>query len=523
MRTNAYHLHQGYINLKNKNKLDFLLRLKHKIQDCELHEIFSSPFILRSISQDTEIIVRQFLLSILLGNEFNKKILIFLSNKKKIITPLPKQWRKVLEEEDIAVNHFFSSLLFGFLVLKFYIFSYFEIFYQIFLNFKNIFNKKNYVETPYIYFDSLELNNLPHSNSDSYEIMSWYKKKYVEEKNIFCHSVKNFQPPSDFTEKIFYKASPSIILSRYVHVFSLLLEGFKLIGFSSINFFKLRWWHALLGREMIKALPFKIANADKNFIAKEYFFHNSGWIYRPAWSYIAEEKGAKISFYYYSTNNQNFSLKHNIKNYISRLPWYGIKTMTWPHYLVWDAQQKNFILTNVKRKPSIEIVGPIWFSDNNIRYDLKKNSLLIFDVPPFKEIIVETLGLDIEIHHPFAALKFIEDIYDATRQFDINIYIKCKRENPLMEPIYLDLLKKISKNSNVFLLDPRISANSVIPQSIATINYPFTSTAQISIEENIPAIYYDPLSIFNKNQSPVPVLDSKQEIENWITALFKND
>ena len=152
--------------------------------------------------------------------------------------------------------------------------------------------------------------------------MSWYKKKYVEEKNIFCHSVKNFQPPSDFTEKIFYKASPSIILSRYVHVFSLLLEGFKLIGFSSINFFKLRWWHALLGREMIKALPFKIANADKNFIAKEYFFHNSGWIYRPAWSYIAEEKGAKISFYYYSTNNQNFSLKNHIKNYISTIELY---------------------------------------------------------------------------------------------------------------------------------------------------------------------------------------------------------
>ena len=89
MRTNAYHLHQGYINLKNKNKLDFLLRLKHKIQDCELHEIFSSPFILRSISQDTEIIVRQFLLSILLGNEFNKKILIFLSNKKKLSLHYP--------------------------------------------------------------------------------------------------------------------------------------------------------------------------------------------------------------------------------------------------------------------------------------------------------------------------------------------------------------------------------------------------------------------------------------------------
>ena len=101
MRTNAYHLHQGYINLKNKNKLDFLLRLKHKIQDCELHEIFSSPFILRSISQDTEIIVRQFLLSILL-NQPNKKILIFLSNKKKIITPLPKKIRISLEEEDIA-------------------------------------------------------------------------------------------------------------------------------------------------------------------------------------------------------------------------------------------------------------------------------------------------------------------------------------------------------------------------------------------------------------------------------------
>ena len=83
MKSNAYHLHQGYSNLKNENKLDFLLKLKHKIQDCELQEIFRSPFILRAISQDTEIIVRQFLVSILLGNEFNKKILIFLSNKKK--------------------------------------------------------------------------------------------------------------------------------------------------------------------------------------------------------------------------------------------------------------------------------------------------------------------------------------------------------------------------------------------------------------------------------------------------------
>jgi polysaccharide biosynthesis PFTS motif protein len=523
MKSNAYHLHQGYINLKNENKLDFLLRLKHKIQDCELQEIFSSPFILRSISQDTEIIVRQFLVSILLGNEFNKKILIFLSNKKKIISPLPKQWRKILEEEGIAVNHFFSSVLFGFLVLKFYIFSYFEIFYQIFLNFKNIFNNKNYSRNPYIYFDSLGLNNLPHSNSDSYEIMSWYKKKYAEENKLFCHSVINFRPPSDFKEEIFYKASPSIILNSYAHIFSLIVEGFRLIAFSSINFFKLRWWHALLGREMIKALPFKIANIDKNLIAKEYFFHNSGWIYRPVWSYIAEEKGAKIIFYYYSTNNQNFSLKHTKKNYISRLPWYGIKIMTWPHYLVWDAQQQNFILANVERRPSTEIVGPIWFSDNNIRYDLKKNSLLIFDVPPFKETIAETHGLDIEIHHPFAALKFIKDIYEATQQFDINIYIKCKRENPLMEPIYLDLLKKISKNSNIFLLDPNISAHSVIPQSIGTINYPFTSTAQISIEENIPAIYYDPLSIFNKNQFSIPILDSKPEIESWITALLTND
>jgi len=166
----------------------------------------------------------------------------------------------------------------------------------------------------------------------------------------------------------------------------------------------------------------------------------------------------------------------------------------------------------------------MWFSDNNIRYKLKRNSLLIFDVPPFRELIAETHGLDIQIHHPFAALKFIKDIFHATKEFDINIYIKCKRENQLVDPMYTDFLQTISNNENIFLLDPGISANSVIPQSIGTINYPFTSTALISQASNVETVYYDPLSIFDKHQFSIPILDSQLEIQNWIKILLdKND
>ena len=90
--------------------------------------------------------------------------------------------------------------------------------------------------------------------------------------------------------------------------------------------------------------------------------------------------------------------------------------------------------------------------------------------------------------------------------------------------MYTDFLQTISNNENIFLLDPGISANSVIPQSIGTINYPFTSTALISQASNVETVYYDPLSIFDKHQFSIPILDSQLEIQNWIKILLdKND
>jgi len=114
------------------------------------------------------------------------------------------------------------------------------------------------------------------------------------------------------------------------------------------------WWHPLLLKEA--ALAAHVRMQPPELMAKDYMFHNTGYLYRPLWTYQAEEQGSRVLFYFYSTNCEPFKRPDGYPP----LP-YAWELMNWPHYLVWDTYQEEFVRRAVGERGDIHVVGPIWF------------------------------------------------------------------------------------------------------------------------------------------------------------------
>ena len=75
---------------------------------------------------------------------------------------------------------------------------------------------------------------------------------------------------------------------------------------------------------------------EVNF-ARKYYFHNSASIFRPLWTYQAEDKGSSVILYFYSAHIYTF--KSPKGKYYNELGNY--RYLNWPKYYVWHDYHKN--------------------------------------------------------------------------------------------------------------------------------------------------------------------------------------
>ena len=69
------------------------------------------------------------------------------------------------------------------------------------------------------------------------------------------------------------------------------------------------------------------------------------------------------------------------------------------------------------------------------------------------------------------------------------------------------------------MVHPNVSAFNIIEQSSRIISAPFSSPSIIGKINKIPSIYYDPQSIFLKNNPAahdVEIVNNKSTLEKWI-------
>jgi polysaccharide biosynthesis PFTS motif protein len=515
---------RSYRVLKQSGQIDLIAKVKEALteQKFSLSSKDFSPLLMGAGCSNGEIVVRQYLLIRIGGLRLNQALLYALGKSDgKVIFPLPKEWRTTISNYGFKVSNIRSAILWHLYIFGAWLYGLLQIIKVIFSGFKSL-TQEPKKSKKYVYFANLSSGNLPHGVNDqnSYDIVSWYLQWSGQSKNVKAihHSVTN--SPNKVIDGIdlVFQAQILPALIGWKPVAKYTVWGVISSFIALMDCFRGRWWHALLLNQ--SAISAQVRFLSESKLACEYLFHNSGWIYRPLWTYEVEKKTSKITFYFYSTNCESFK-SHNEYQPIP----YGWKAMNWPRYLVWDKYQADFIRRSVEGKPNIVNVGPIWFQDANKKMPICKNiKIAVFDITPHRNSFYYTLGLAQEFYTPDIVNKFLEDIV-LLANGNYSILWKRKRNvGASAHPLYRALASQLAMLENVILIDSEISAVKIIEQSDIVISIPFTSTALLARFMGRPTVYYDPKGITQKDDRAahgIDIIIGRNELANWLKFQIK--
>ena len=516
---------RGYRILKNSKKLDAIASVK-KCLTVEINSINEGCFSRRIYGAGlkyAEKITTQYLLVKIGGLGLNKALLYSVGEEGgRVIYPLPKFWRRVIESHNFKVSNFWCSLLWQLYIILYLGFGLLKVL-KIFLSGAGDFKSKNSSNkcSSYVYFDGLVEGNLQNEIEGRRNIFSWYLQWHGRKKNIqsLKHNVGACSAQINLAKhRIEFQRSPVPSLVGLISRLQYLSWGLTASLIAFVDALRGHWWHAFLLNQA--ADLGKVIHTKPHMMAREYLFHNSGWIYRPLWTYEAEARGSEISFYFYSTNCENF-MKKDGSTSIS----YGWKAMTWSRYLVWDDRQAEYIKEAVGIQ-NISVVGEIWFL-NGMQFDAPiAFDVAVFDVQPVRNSFYCTLGLEIEYYRPNTSILFLSDIYNLLSDRMV-VALKIKREiNKLAHPQYVEYLKGLALSPNFLNIDSKVYSVDIIEKCIAVISMPFTSTAIQGRAAGKPSVYYDPEGLIEKNDPAahgIPIISGKLELEHWISRLAKSN
>ncbi len=518
---------RGFRLLKQSGQLAKISNIKEALTNTVIEQCQDrlSQHIFGAGTGMGEQVIRQYLLLRIGGTSLNKSILLYegkANASSKLIHPMPREWQTKLEEHGIRVAKFRSSLLWKCYVLLLIAYGLTTFFKHIYTNFLAVIKLERVEpDSKHAYFLSISKGNLPNRNKagKSYDILSWYYERMGSGSaiNNLYHGVISV---SDSTlidgVGIKYRSSPIPPISDLSSLL-FVIWGLKAIGLSFLDFLRGRWWHAFILHEATLAAMVRLQKPEK--LAQDYLFNNSNWFYRPLWTYDAEKLGARILFYFYSTNVEQFRRSDGNKGVT-----YGWQAASWPHYLVWDNYQVSFLRNEVGSRAQVSVVGTIWFNSNDKELPpLPANTIAVFDVQPIRDSLFQALGADSEYYTPHTTNQFLIDIYEVLAESNFNLALKCKRNiGKLLHPKYEKLVGEMSSSLNLVLIEPEVSASHVIENCCAVISIPFTSTALLGKDQNKPSIYYDPNGFIQKNKTDahgVELLSGKDELRQWLKTL----
>ena len=513
---------RGYRALKQSGHVGRIAVVKQALTEHSLNlpKGYFSSVVMGAGAISGEIVVRQYLLIRVGGINLNRALLLALGKDHgRAVFPLPREWREVLTQHDFEVAHFRSALLWQFYVCALLLYGVVKIGKTVFAGITSgkimVRNQKRHA-----YFVDLGPGNLPKviNGSQSHDVISWYVQWSGRKPDIeaIYHSVANSSPATVGNIAVLSQHGPLPVLTGWVSIINYAVWGLAASVIAAFDCLRGRWWHALLLNQAALAAQVRILPADS--LASEYLFHNSGWIYRPLWTYEAERRGSTITLYFYSTNCEGFKQRDVYPPII-----YGYKAMNWPRYLVWDDCQADFVRPAVGEQANISVVGSIWFQSSAVEMPrLDKLGVAVFDITPHRGSRYCILGMDSEFYIPTVANPFLEHVSNAIRRHGVLMLWKRKRNiGRIAHPHYRGLADQLADNSHVVLVEPDISASHVIESSVAVISMPFTSTALIAREMGKPSIYYDPTGLLQRGDRAahgIPIISGVDELEAWLSA-----
>ena len=497
---------KGYKILKNTGQSHLLVRLNDILTRTKLSNVQVSNTI-ETKSLNFELSTRQYLYTRILSFSFNKAVLFSIGSEKPLRYPLPKEWRIRLIKEGIRIDNFYCSCLWGgYIVLKWA-----QGVVECLKNIAYLLKSQSNLGV-HIYFDQLSKLCLP-SNTKDYNIINWYLQWENRNKNIdsITHDVESI---NDYKyNNINITQSNGLPSITGFNKIKYILWSIYLIAFSFLFIF-LKPYSSLLLKEQLALIRLKVANQSS--IACDILFNNSNVYYRPLWTYEAMEKGSRIIMFFYSTNHQMFKTKNT---YPIQYPWHLV---SWPHYLVWDDFDKNFLKDSNQLRSIIDVVGHIWFSSDENITDIPFNSISVFDVTPVRPTKYFWRLRDPEYYIFDTVDQFLRDIQFVLNKSNICMIHKRKRFRSFTHKKYIRRVNQLNRKINYTNINPQVDALQIIQKTKACISIPFTSTAVIAKEEGRPSVYYDPTGIIQKDDVAahgIEVLSGIKELEEWVEKI----
>lgn len=498
----------GYLTLKEKNKLDLLIIIKNRL-----------VALLNNYEHSNSDAYKQFLANRVLGIQFNKEIQrAYVDINKEVKYPLPKLWRKELEYFSFKSDTFSNTIRWKVFLVKWYVYG----LYTIIIELKRFFTNpyKLIKDFDYVFFLNLSDNNLPVNSKEftNNNIINYYlTKTYGDIVSRIGHDVNEKKSYQFKNAQIFSLDSPVPNISSLYNLIKFLVKVNIRILKSIIYFIKEEDVEILLLREKILSDVFLL---ERSKCAKKYFFHNSTHLQRPLWTYIAEKSGSDIIFYFYSINHYPITTFEN-PNFIRNHFW---NLVTWPIIWTWNQKSKDDLSQIIKNSTSIEIVDPIWFSSST-KYDFKKydksNTIALFDIPVYKDYHYYVLGNTVDYYGFETSKKFLIDVLSIADELNLNVIFKQKRFSNLLDKKYLNLIEDLKeKYQNFKEIPTEIDAFHVIENVSRVISMPFTSTSIIATNKGIDTTFYDSTNTLIPNQKAsygVSLISSKEKLKEWLT------
>lgn len=519
---------KGYDFLKDNGDLSLIFNIRNCLLKSDLK--LSSQIILKKFvnfeDQNIDFIIKQFLYSRLINLEFNAKILASVVNEKNISHPLPKIWQSYIEKYGIKVAKKKSTFLWYFFIFKnltLGILLAFNIFIQ---SLRSFFLKRKKFDEKHSFF--LDLNDLALSGDlslpNSRNCINWYVNEiYKSESNItLYHQVKTQVSPKEYNFfKVVYSKNILPDISSLYKIIKFYVNTLKYFLFSLKELVLGNPYNALLYFESINLI--KINYLQNNELAKDYLFNNTNYLYRPLWTYGAEDKGSKILFYFYSIPHISMVTKAYGSSEID----YSWTILTWSKYYIWNIEHKDLLQNLLSYKSEFSISNPILISNDSMQFDnLNKIGIAVFDIQPFANYKLR--GSKEEYYIPDVIINFLSDIQEVLSELNIFIFYKNKREigNYLHPNFKLFKEKHFINNQNVIVLDPDISPIILINSSLASISLPFTSTGYLGLYFKKPSIYYDPTGLVNypnPDSNNVEIITGKNNLKHWIENVINKN
>jgi len=517
----------GHEYLKLFNKLQLLNNLKTDLVESELKISLKYLFLKFDIDNASDL-TKQYIVLKLKTKSFSniarfygliESILMFFGNGKPVTFPLPSQWFTILRKYEIKINTLFSSFHWIYFIVIHYFKGVIYIFktYFSFFDLTNNYNYNKKLKKSITFDDLIDCQFPTNNNLFSHDIFTWFTDFKSTNYYLIHNNIRfNYKLYNKNIKYNHYIIPP---LNSLLTFLKFLFWSLYIISYTFIQLLLNKWWYPLLLTEIVKTKRFELQKNHK-FISEEYYFC-SEWVYRPLWTYYLEKHlQKKIIFYFYSTNSEGFKTKNGYKPH--DFDW---RIISWPIYLVWDDYQKIFIKKYAKRNPEFIISGPVYFQAKIV--ELPKllnnlNTIVIFDIPPFRPYQYKKLGLPYNYHTYEITCKFLDDIIYVSEKLNLNIFFKRKRKsfsNYHDKRYQKYITKLIINNKNIYEIDPDLSAFHVISHTSASISFPFTSTALISKHLQKPSCYYDPSELLYKDDNGshgITILSSRIELYHWL-------